>query len=47
MIVDGLVVAIAIWRGMMAHDKIADSIVRVAESTELIEKIIRRDQTGL
>jgi hypothetical protein len=47
MIVAGLAVVIAIWRGMKAHEKVADSMARLAESTERIEKIIRRDQAWL
>jgi hypothetical protein len=36
MIVAGVVVVIAIWRGMKAHERMADSMER-------IEEIIRRD----
>jgi hypothetical protein len=35
-----VIVVIALWRGMKAQERMADSIER-------IEKIIRRDQTGL
>jgi len=43
MIVAGVVVVIAIWRGMRAHEKMADSMERVADATEMIEKFVRRD----
>lgn len=43
MIVVVPVVAIAIWRGMKANEKLAESVAKLAESTERIEKIIRRD----
>ena len=36
-IVAGVVVVIAIWRGMKAHERMADSMER-------IEEIIRRDR---
>ena len=41
LIVAGVVVVIAIWRGMKAHEKLAESIAELAESTERIEKTIR------
>jgi hypothetical protein len=34
---------IAIWRGMKAHVKMADSMERMADAAEMIEKIVRRD----
>jgi hypothetical protein len=33
-IVGGVVVVVAIWRGMRAHERIADSMERMAEATE-------------
>jgi hypothetical protein len=36
-------VSIAIWRGMRAHEKMADSIGGMADATETIKEIIRRD----
>jgi hypothetical protein len=42
-----VVVIFAIWHGMKAHVRLAASMERMAESIERIEKIIRRDQTGL
>jgi hypothetical protein len=44
-IIAAFAVAISIWRGMRAHEKIAESVEWMAESTERIEKIIKRDQT--
>jgi hypothetical protein len=42
-IIAAFAVAIAIWRGMKAHEKMADSVARIADATERIEEIIRRD----
>jgi hypothetical protein len=44
MIAAGVAVGIAIWRGMNALQKMADSMVRMADATERIEKIVRRDE---
>ena len=44
MIVAGVVVVIAIWRGMKAHEKMADSVERMADAADRIEKIVRRDR---
>jgi uncharacterized protein with PhoU and TrkA domain len=43
MIAAGGVVVIAIWYGMKALVKLADSAARMADAAERIEKIIRRD----
>jgi hypothetical protein len=43
MIVAGVVVVIAIWRGMRAHERMADSMKRMADAAERIEKSVRRD----
>jgi len=42
-IVAGIIVVIAIWRGMKAHEKMADSVARMADAANRIEEIIRRD----
>jgi hypothetical protein len=39
-----VVVVFSIWRGMRAHEKMADSMKRMADAAERIEKIIRRDE---
>jgi uncharacterized protein with PhoU and TrkA domain len=44
MIIAGVVVVIAIWRAMKAHEKMADSMERVADAANRIEKIVRRDE---
>jgi hypothetical protein len=43
MIVAGAVVVIAIWRGMRAHERMADSMEGMADVTKMIEKFIKRD----
>jgi hypothetical protein len=37
-------VIFAIWRGMKAHEKLAASMKRMADTTERIEEIIKRDR---
>jgi cellulose biosynthesis protein BcsQ len=44
MIAAGVVVIIVIWRGMKAHEKMGDSVARMADATERIEEIIKRDR---
>jgi hypothetical protein len=44
-IVAGIIVVIAIWRGMKAHERMADSVARMADVTERIEENFRRNQT--
>jgi hypothetical protein len=44
MIAAGGVVVIAIWYGMKALVKMADSVARMADAMERIEKIIRSDR---
>jgi len=44
MIAAGGVVVIAIWHGMKALVKMANSVARIAEAAERIEEIIRRDR---
>jgi hypothetical protein len=46
-IIAAVVVVIAIWRGMKAHERLAESMERVAEYTERIEATIRRNQSGV
>jgi len=43
-IIAAFAVAIAIWRGMKAHERMADSMERTADAAERIEKIVRRDE---
>jgi hypothetical protein len=43
MIAAGGVVVIAIWYGMKALVKMANSVARMADAVERIEKIIRHD----
>jgi hypothetical protein len=44
MIVAGAAVVIAIWYGMKALEKIADSVARMADAAERVEKFVRRDE---
>ena len=44
MIAAGGMVVIAIWYGMKALVKLADSAARMADATERIEEIIKRDR---
>jgi hypothetical protein len=43
MIVGAVVVVVSIWRGMRAHERMADSMERMADATEKIEKFVKRD----
>jgi hypothetical protein len=43
MIVGVVVVVVSIWRGMRAHERMADSMERMADATEKIEKFVKRD----
>ena len=43
MIAAGGVVVIAIWYGMKALVKLADSASRIADAAERLEKFVRRD----
>jgi hypothetical protein len=43
MIVGAVVVVVSIWRGMRAHERMADSMERMADATEEIEKFVKRD----
>jgi ABC-type siderophore export system fused ATPase/permease subunit len=43
MIVGAVVVVVSIWRGMMAHERMADSMERMANAAEKIEKFVNRD----
>ena len=38
-----VVVVFSIWGGMRAHERMADSVKRMADAAERIEEIIRRD----
>ena len=42
-ILAGAAVVIAIWHGMKALGKLADSVARMADAAERIEEIVRRD----
>ena len=46
-LIAGLMVVIAIWRGMKAHEKMAAPMERMANDTERIEETIKRNQTVL
>jgi hypothetical protein len=43
MIVGAVVIVVSIWRGMRAHERMADSMERMADATEMIEKFVKRD----
>ena len=43
MIVGAVVIVVSIWRGMRAHERMADSMERMADATEKIEKFVKRD----
>jgi hypothetical protein len=42
-IIAAFAVSIAIWRGMRAHERMADSMERMEGDSETIKEIIRRD----
>jgi hypothetical protein len=44
LIVAGILVVVAIWRGMKALAKMADSVARMADVAERVEKFVRRDE---
>ena len=44
-IVAGIIIVIAIWRGMKAHEKMAASMERMADATNRIGETIRQNQT--
>jgi len=39
-----VIAVIALWRGMKAQERMADSMEKIANATERIEKIVRRDE---